>query len=413
MLVHTRKYLHTYICINRLLPFCYLDCGNGQQGGIDLVFVLDKSASIGATRFQLIREFVAEISGVLDIGLQNSLVGVISFSTSVRLNFGVTQYTDQASLLSAIDSLPYRTGHTNTTAALNFLRTAGQPGGLLNLRDGFTHIAILITDGGESNRGNTGVAASALHDANIYSEIYAVGVNQADIDELKLIASEPSLVFFDSDFDSAAIASLEQSVTEQLMPSIGKLSIAQELKLRIYQVFNIFSIDAVMGTVTRDPHFRVPLLSDDTLCYSIQGYPGLIFNLIYNDDFVINALFIDSIGDEKEATWIGKLAVIPRHANKSDAVIFDSVNQEIILVDQGNFKASIIDTISYYESGKMSVKFTPGIAEQAGNPTVHVKYDKPLASFNVTLYNNHLDVNWDLKYDSVPKIHGLMGMLVS
>ena len=166
----------------------------------------------------------------------------------------------------------------------------------------------------------------------------------------------------------------------------------------------------VMGMVAGDPHFRVPLLSDDTLCYSIQGYPGLIFNLIYSDDFVINALFVDSIGDKSEATWIGKLAVTPRHTNKSDAVIFDSVNQEIIMVDQGNFKASIIDTISYDESGNMSVKFTPGISKQAGNPTVHVKYNKPLASFDVTFYSNHLDVNWDLKYDSVPKIHGLMGV---
>ena len=49
-----------------------------------------------------------------------------------------------------------------------------------------------------------------------------------------------------------------------------------------------------MGMVARDPHFRVPLLSDDTLYYSIQGYPGLVFNLIYSEDFVINALFVDS-----------------------------------------------------------------------------------------------------------------------
>ena len=58
----------------------------------------------------------------------------------------------------------------------------------------------------------------------------------------------------------------------------------------------------------------------------------------------------------------------------------------------------------------MSVKFISGITKQAGNPTVHVKYSKPLASFDVTFYSNHLDVNWDLKYDSVPDIHGLMGM---
>ena len=157
----------------------------------------------------------------------------------------------------------------------------------------------------------------------------------------------------------------------------------------------------------------VPLLSDDSLCYSIQGYPGLIFNLIYNEDFAINALFIDSINDKKEATWIGKLAIIPRHANKSEAVIFDSVKQEVQLVDRGDFKAFVIDTISYDEGGKISVKFTPGIAKQPGNPTVHVKYDKPLASFDITFYSNHLDVSWDLKYDSIAKIHGLMGMCIT
>jgi len=135
--------------------------------------------------------------------------------------------------------------------------------------------------------------------------------------------------------------------------------------------------------------------------------------LIYNEDFVINALFVDSIGDEKEATCIGKLAVIPRHANKSEAVIFDSVKQEVVLVNQGKFRASVVDKVSYDENGKISVKFTSGIAKQAGNPTVHVKYDKPLASFDVSFYSNHLDVNWDIKYDSVPKIHGLMGTLVT
>ena len=164
----------------------------------------------------------------------------------------------------------------------------------------------------------------------------------------------------------------------------------------------------VMG----DPHFMVPLLSGQTLCYSIQGYPGLAFNLISNEDYVINALFIDSIGDEKEATWIGKLAVIPKHANESQSVIFDSGKQEVILVDQGHFRASIIDKISYDKNGKMSVKFTRGIAKQAGNPKIHIKYEKPLASFDITFYNNHLDVDWDIKYDRVSKIHGLMGMLI-
>ena len=54
-------------------------------------------------------------------------------------NFGVTQHTDQASLLTAINNIPYRKGFTNTAAGLDLLRDAGQPNGDLNLRDGFTH----------------------------------------------------------------------------------------------------------------------------------------------------------------------------------------------------------------------------------------------------------------------------------
>ena len=61
------------------------------------------------------------------------------------------------------------------------------------------------------------------------------------------------------------------------------------------------------------------------------------------------------------------------------------------------FRTSITDTVSYDMSGIMSVKFPPGIAKQAGNPILHVKYDKPLAiaCFDVI---NDLDVKWNLKY---------------
>jgi len=62
---------------------------------------------------------------------------------------------------------------------------------------------------------------------------------------------------------------------------------------------------------------------------------------MYKENYIINALFVDSVGDEKEAIWIGKLAIIPRHANKSKAVIFDSVKQEIVLVNQWQFRASV------------------------------------------------------------------------
>ena len=113
--------------------------------------------------------------------------------------------------------------------------------------------------------------------------------------------------------------------------------------------------------------------------------------------------------DKNEATWVGKLGVIPQNGNKSDAVVFDSVNQEVIMVDQGSFRASIIKHIIFNENGKVTVKFTKGMAKQIGNPTVHVEYIKPHARFDVTFHQNHLNVDWNFQYDNLPEIHGLMG----
>ena len=157
-----------------------------------------------------------------------------------------------------------------------------------------------------------------------------------------------------------------------------------------------------------DPHFIVPLLSKEILCYSIQGYPGLAFNLISNKNFAINAHFVDSNGDNNEATWIGKLAVIPRDdKNKSNAIIFDSVNQEILINGQGTFKAAAIDQITFSKNG---IKFiTNKLNQLHKNPIVHVKYEKSLASFDVTFYDNHLNVDWDIVYENSSESYGLMG----
>jgi len=187
------------------------------------VFALDESASVGSSGFQLFREFAEQISSSLDIGLQRSLVGVILFSSDANIHFPVTQHTDATTLLPALNpGLPYGGGgNTNTiygdlSDALYLLQTAGQPGGALGLRSGFQHVAIVVIDGESSHKLATISGASALYASGIYDQIYAVGVDGANMDELSAIASDPSLVFFTNTFNSGSIATLEQSVTQQL-----------------------------------------------------------------------------------------------------------------------------------------------------------------------------------------------------
>ena len=156
-----------------------------------------------------------------------------------------------------------------------------------------------------------------------------------------------------------------------------------------------------------DPHFIVPLPSEEFLCYSIQGYPGLAFNLFHSKKLVINAEFVDSEGDTTEATWIGKMAVIAKKSNTSNAVVFDSVNQQLIVVGEGSFKAAFIKEVIFSEDG--NIKFSQSINKQVGNPTVHVVYTKPKAEFDVSFFNNHLDINWNVDYEEVYELHGLIG----
>ena len=133
-----------------------------------------------------------------------------------------------------------------------------------------------------------------------------------------------------------------------------------------------------------------------------------MFNLIYNKHFVINALFKDSIGNATEATWIGKLAVIPQGKNKTDSVLFDSVSQEVTVASYESMKASMIEKIVFTDN---SVKFVQQVSRHAEkHHTVHVMYAKPQASFDVTFFTDHLNVNWNLQVEELPESHGLMGM---
>ena len=193
------------------------------------MFVIDDSGSIrdnnppnGYDQFDHVKDFVADVTERLDIGLQKSLVGVILFSSTANVVFGVTQHTDQFSLANAIYNLPYRGGVTETAIALDLLHTAGQPGGALNLRNDSIHIAVLLTDGVSDYPQDTETAARALHESNIYDQVYAIGVtNQINLNELKTIASDPSFVFNSTGFD--ILHMLEETVTQQLIRCIGKL----------------------------------------------------------------------------------------------------------------------------------------------------------------------------------------------
>ena len=175
----------------------FTDCNNA---GIDLVFVLDGSSSIGKRRYQLQREFAETVASVLTIGPQDSLVGAIVFSSSAFIQFNLQQHTNATTLLPALNpGLLYPSMATNTAQALLLLLSSAEDG-TMGIRDGRTHIAIVVTDD-DRRSSDTRTAASTLHAAGIY-QVYAAGFGIANVDELNDIASDPSLVSFTTTFDT-------------------------------------------------------------------------------------------------------------------------------------------------------------------------------------------------------------------
>ena len=216
----------------------------GCQPRVDIVFVLDISKSIGQgnqhtaeLNFDRMKNFVLNMIDALSIGPEHGMVGVVEFARWAEIRFSVSEYTEKSDLQTAIRNLEYgnindlRHETTNTPDALKLLRTEGQEGGALRLRDDADHIVIFITDGRANTKKRTGnsrttdavntdIEADLLHSSDIYDQIYTVGIRgkNDDIDEtqLRAIATDPTLAVILDDFIPEELEDYRQDLMTQI-----------------------------------------------------------------------------------------------------------------------------------------------------------------------------------------------------
>uniref|UniRef100_G1P5G4 VWFA domain-containing protein n=1 Tax=Myotis lucifugus TaxID=59463 RepID=G1P5G4_MYOLU len=154
----------------------------------DIVFLVDSSTSIGPQNFQKVKNFLHSVVLGLDISSDQVRVGLAQYNDNIYPAFRLNQYPLKSVVLEHIQNLPYRTGGTNTGAALEFVRTnylteaAGS-----RAKDTVPQIVILVTDG-ESND-EVQEAADRLKEDGVV--VYVVGINVQDVQELQKMASEP------------------------------------------------------------------------------------------------------------------------------------------------------------------------------------------------------------------------------
>ncbi|XP_039980832.1 collagen alpha-1(XII) chain isoform X2 [Xiphias gladius] len=152
----------------------------------DLVLLVDGSWSIGRINFKTIRNFISRMVSVFDISPERVQIGLAQYSGDPKTEWHLNAHKTRASLLEAVSNLPYKGGNTMTGMALNYIL---QNNFKLNvgMRAGSRRIGVLITDG--KSQDEVVLNSQNLRDSGI--ELYAIGVKNADENELRSIASDP------------------------------------------------------------------------------------------------------------------------------------------------------------------------------------------------------------------------------
>uniref|UniRef100_A0A8C4XDM3 Collagen type VI alpha 6 chain n=1 Tax=Erpetoichthys calabaricus TaxID=27687 RepID=A0A8C4XDM3_ERPCA len=154
----------------------------------DVVFLVDESGSISSENFKQIRSFISNIVNVLDVSSDKVRIGVVLYSDSPNVEFFLNTFFSKEEVLQQVQKLPFRGGGANTGRALDYLRTEiFQESVGSRKAQGVQQIAVVITDGISSD--NVSLPAANLRRDGI--TIFAVGVQEADISQLRQIASHP------------------------------------------------------------------------------------------------------------------------------------------------------------------------------------------------------------------------------
>ncbi|XP_035804620.1 matrilin-2 isoform X2 [Amphiprion ocellaris] len=169
-----------------------------SDGIMDLVFVIDGSKSLGPANFELVKQFVNGIVDSLNISRMGTHVGLLQYSTKVRTEFTLNQYSTARDIKQAVTRMQYMGRGSMTGSALRHMYEfsfSAKEGA----RPNTPRVSIVFTDG----RSQDDVSEWATKAKNSGVTIYTLGVGKAIEQELREIASEPDEkhLYYAEDFE--------------------------------------------------------------------------------------------------------------------------------------------------------------------------------------------------------------------
>ncbi|XP_029469303.1 matrilin-4 [Rhinatrema bivittatum] len=195
-------------------------CNRCKSRHVDLVFVIDGSKSVRPQNFQLVKEFVTKIVDFLDVSPGGTQVGLVQYSSRVRTEFPLSQFSTAEEIKNAVMKTEYMEKGTMTGLALKHMveQSFSEAEGARPLSKNVPRIGLVFTDG--RSQDDITEWAKKAKEAGIV--MYAVGVGKAVEDELKEIASEPVEKHFFYSTDFATINFIAEELKINICPEESK-----------------------------------------------------------------------------------------------------------------------------------------------------------------------------------------------
>ncbi|KAG7509178.1 matrilin-3 isoform X1 [Solea senegalensis] len=156
---------------------------------LDLVFIIDSSRSVRPGEFEKVKIFLADMVDTLDVGSEATRVAVVNYASTVKLEFLLKDHFNKLDMKKAISRIEPLAAGTMTGLAIKtavneaFTEQSGARPRSRNI----SKVAIIVTDGRPQDQVQEVSAAARASGI----EIYAVGVDRADMRSLQLMASIP------------------------------------------------------------------------------------------------------------------------------------------------------------------------------------------------------------------------------
>ncbi|XP_078030001.1 matrilin-3a isoform X5 [Epinephelus lanceolatus] len=156
---------------------------------LDLVFIIDSSRSVRPGEFEKVKIFLADMVDTLDVGSEATRVAVVNYASTVKIEFLLKNHFNKPDMKKAISRIEPLAAGTMTGLAIKtavneaFTEQSGARPRSRNI----SKVAIIVTDGRPQDQVEEVSAAARASGI----EIYAVGVDRADMRSLQLMASIP------------------------------------------------------------------------------------------------------------------------------------------------------------------------------------------------------------------------------